>query len=248
MKALKFYNKEFEMVVRHELLLYDREITEDDVLKVLDLDCSEFTFNMDDCETISFFKNLDWLSINVNFEDLSFLRNFKYLEELSIEFYRDTFDATHLLPLSNLRTLFVSGGVISNFKFKNTYAFTKLPNLISLSLHEFGEIDLLFLKDMPCLESFACLYANKANNVETVSLVSTLKYLDLCDIKLECLSFLDGLKDELKLYLTAVVVEKEYDVEKLKRFRAVDLIESTINEKWYNWETYENPKFDNYDD
>ena len=95
MKELQFFNKEFEAVVRHELLIYDRPLTEDDALLVYDLDCSEFTFGIEDCETLCVFKNLDWLSINVGFENLSFLKEFPKLEELSMEFYRHNFDFTY---------------------------------------------------------------------------------------------------------------------------------------------------------
>ena len=37
-KELKFYNAEFEQVVSHELLVSDRPITDEDALKIFDLD------------------------------------------------------------------------------------------------------------------------------------------------------------------------------------------------------------------
>ena len=48
MKELQFFNKKFEDVVRHELLIYDRPLTEEDALVAYDLDCSEFTFDIED--------------------------------------------------------------------------------------------------------------------------------------------------------------------------------------------------------
>ena len=156
---LQFHNKEFEDVVRHELLIYDRPLTDEDALLAYDLDCSEFTFDIEDCETLCAFKNLDWLSINVGFEDLSFLKELPELEELSMEFYRHNFDFSYLVPLQNLRTLFVSGGDISDFEFHNFEELTKLPHLEDLSLHEFGTVNLAALRQMPYLKGFFCGYA-----------------------------------------------------------------------------------------
>ena len=53
MKQLEFVNKVFEKVVRHELLVYDRPITAEDALLVSDLDCSDFIFDIEDCETFT---------------------------------------------------------------------------------------------------------------------------------------------------------------------------------------------------
>ena len=111
-RELKFYHSEFEKVVRYELLVSDRPITEEDALKVFDLDCSNFTFDSRDYEALSAFKNLDWLTINTRADELDFLKSLPLLEELNLETWggNNTVDFNHFSHLAQLRELFVSGG------------------------------------------------------------------------------------------------------------------------------------------
>ena len=90
MNELRFFKKDFEDAVRRSLQVYDRPLTEKDALFLYGLDCSNFIFNFEDCDTLCMFKNLDRLDINIGFEDLSFLSKLQNLEVLGIEFYRDT--------------------------------------------------------------------------------------------------------------------------------------------------------------
>ena len=239
MKNLIFHNEEFESEVRNELLIYDRPITEEDALLVYDLDCSNFTFDIEDCETLCSFKNLDWLSINIGFEDFSFLQRLEFLEELSLEFYRKTFDVSLLAPLKNLRSLFISGGDLSNFRFVNTDAFAKLTSLKDLTLHEFGYADLSFLKEMPYLEGFYCGYAIEVSNIDSIASLGNMDSLTLIDIDIKSLAFLDTLKDDMLLDLLGINVTEDYDIERLKRFREVDVSETIINGMAVNMAKYE---------
>ena len=75
-KELKFYNAEFEQVVSHELLVSDRPITDEDALKIFDLDWFDFTFDSRDYEALYAFKNLDYLTINTRADELDFLDSF----------------------------------------------------------------------------------------------------------------------------------------------------------------------------
>lgn len=229
LKELQFCNKEFEKVVRHELLIYDRPITDEDALLAYDLDCSEFTFDIEDCETLCAFKNLDWLSINVGFEDLSFLKELPELEELSMEFYQHNFDFSYLVPLQNLRTLFVSGGDISDFEFHNFEELTKLPHLEDLSLHEFGAVNLAALRQMPYLKGFFCGYANNVYNIEAISYLVNLEGLTLIDVTIPNLNFMRTLPDNMILDLCGVNILENVDFTELHRFKEYDLSEIEIN-------------------
>ena len=229
LKELQFCNKEFEKVVRHELLIYDRPITDEDALLAYDLDCSEFTFDIEDCETLCAFKNLDWLSINVGFEDLSFLKELPKLEELSMEFYQHNFDFSYLVPLQNLRTLFVSGGDISDFEFHNFEELTKLPHLEDLSLHEFGTVNLAALRQMPYLKGFFCGYANNVYNIEAISYLVNLEGLTLIDVTIPNLNFMRTLPDNMILDLCGVNILENVDFTELHRFKEYDLSEIEIN-------------------
>ena len=229
MKELQFFNKKFEDVVRHELLIYDRPLTEEDALVAYDLDCSEFTFNIEDCDTLCAFKNLDWLSINVGFEDLSFLKELPKLEELSMEFYRHNFNCSYLTPLKNLRTLFVSGGDISDFEFHNFEELTKLPHLEDLSLHEFGTVNLTALRQMPYLKDFFCGYANKVYNTEAISYLVNLGGLTLIDVTLPNIDFLRTLPSTMVLHLCSVNILENVDFKELERFEECALDDIMIN-------------------
>ena len=103
MQELQFYNKRFETVVRNALQIFDKPITAEDAQKAEQLSCWEFTFDIEDCDTLSAFKNLTYLEINVGFEDLSFLENLTNLTHLYLDFYRSNFNTGYLLPLKKLQ-------------------------------------------------------------------------------------------------------------------------------------------------
>ena len=231
MKELYFHKDGFEDAVREELQIYDRPITDEDALLALNLDCSNFTFNSEDCDTLCVFKNLEVLSINVGFENLSFLQGLPKLEELSMEFYRHNFDCAYLVPLQNLRTLFVSGGDISDFEFHNFEELTKLPLLEDLSLHEFGTVNLAALRQMPYLKEFFCGYANDVYNIEAISYLVNLEALTLIDVTMPNLNFMRTLPDKMVLELCGVNILENVDFTELNRFQEYDLSEIEINGK-----------------
>ena len=231
MRELLFYNKRFEKAVRNELQIFDRPITEEDALKAEKLSCWEFTFDIEDCDTLSAFKNLTYLEINVGFEDLSFLDNLQNLADLSIDFYRDNFDFAYLLPLKKLEIVFISGGDMSGFKFHNFEALTKLPNLKDIGLHEFGTVDLSALKDMPHLKAFFCGWADKVYNIEAISNLVNLELLRLIDVTIPNLDFMRSLPNEMALELCGVNILADVDLEELQRFKECDLDEIETNGK-----------------
>lgn len=231
MKELQFYNKQFENAVRHELLIYDRPITEKDALLTYDLDCSDFTFDIKDCRTLCAFKNLDRLDINVGFENLSFLQELINLEELYIEFYQNNFNFSYLVPLQKLRSLTVSCGDISNFELHNFEELTKLSCLESLALYKFGTVDLAALKNMSCLTGFYCAHGNKVLNSDSIAHLVNLKALTLIDITVENLDFLNTLSSKTVLALYSVTVLSDIDIKTLQRFEECDLDKVTANGK-----------------
>lgn len=231
MNELRFYKEDFEDEVRQALQIYDRPLTEKDALHIYGLDCSNFTFIFEDCETLSMFKNLDRLDINIGFEDLSFLSKLQNLEVLSIEFYRDNFDCAYLLPLKKLEIAFISGGDISDFIFHNFEALTKLPNLKDIGLHEFGTVDLSALKDMPHLKAFFCGWADTIYNIEAISNLVNLEHLRLIDVTIPNLDFMRPLPNKMSLELCGINILANVDLEELRRFKECDLDEIEIKGK-----------------
>lgn len=219
-RELKFYHSEFEQVVRQELLVSDRPITEEDALKVFDLDCSNFTFDSRDYEALSAFKNLDWLTINTRADELDFLKALPLLEELNLETWggNNSVDFNHFSHLAQLRELFVSGGDVSSIDYKNLEGLTKLEKLESLTLHEFGTVDLRPLRSMPWLKGLYCGYANKVFDIEAIATLSNLEALTLIDVEMDNLEFLDSFPDSLVIELCGLRVKKGIDHSKLSRF------------------------------
>lgn len=230
-KELKFYNAEFEQVVRHELLVSDRPITDEDALKVFDLDCFDFTFDSRDYEALSAFKNLDYLTINTRADELDFLKELPALEELNIVIWgvENVVDFKRFSHLVHLRELEVSGGDLSSIDYKNLEGLIELKNLESLTLHEFGTVDLSPLCSMPWLKSLYCGYANEVYNIDAIATLSALKSLTLIDIEMEDLDFLDSFSDNLIVGLYGIKVKNGIDYSKLSRFADGDFdeIEST---------------------
>ena len=219
-RELKFYHSEFEQVVRHELLISDRPITEEDALKVFDLDCSNFTFDSRDYEALSAFKNLDWLTINTRADELDFLKALPLLEELNLETWggNNSVDFNHFSHLAQLRELFVSGGDVSSIDYKNLEGLTKLEKLESLTLHEFGTVDLRPLRSMPWLKGLYCGYANEVFDIGAIATLSNLEALTLIAVEMDNLEFLDSFPDSLVIELCGLRVKKGIDHSKLARF------------------------------
>ena len=219
-KELKFYHPEFEQAVRCELLISDRVITDEDALKAFDLDCSDFTFDIRDHEALSAFKNLDWLSINTRSDELGFLKELPLLEELYLETWGDnnTVDFNHFSHLTHLRDLSVSGGDISSIEYKNLDGLIALKKLESLTLHEFGSVDLRPLRSMPWLKGFYCGYANEIHDINAIGALPNLEALTLIDVEMDNLDFLDSFPDSLVVGLCKLRVKKGMDHSKLARF------------------------------
>ena len=133
--------------------------------------------------------------------------------------------------MKKLRFLYVSGGDISSIAYQNIGALSELKHLQSLSLHEFGEVDLAPLAKMPWIESFFCGYANRVIHPEAIGQISGLKELELVDFEVHDLNFLDQLDSNLSLDLCAIRSKDIYRPEQLNRFRKVDVSESTFADK-----------------
>ena len=226
-KELVFYHHEFEQIVRQELLISDRAITDEDALKVFDLDCSNFTFDSRDYDALSAFKNLDRLVINTRADELDFLKELPLLEELNLETWGgdNTVDFNCFSHLAHLRELFVSGGDVSSIDYKNLEGLTGLKNLETLTLHEFGTVDLRPLRKMPWLKGLYCGYANEVYDIDDIAELCYLEGLTLIDVEIDNLDFLDKFPDSLIIELCGLRVKQGVDYNKLSRFTESDFDE-----------------------
>ena len=226
---LIFHHREFERDVRKKLNKPEGPVTPEDVFAFTELDCSNYTFDHNDIETLKHFINLEKLFIEVRDADITFLGSFRNLKELDLTCIssKNPLDLSVLSELRDLEYLFVSGGDISNIDFINTNALTGLKKLTDLSFHEFGTVDLSFLNQMPWIEEFLCGYAYEVLNIESIGKLKKLESLTLIDIEVESLDFLDFLPSTMSLVLYSIEIQNGFDREKLKRFSEIDLDEIT---------------------
>ena len=219
-KELCFCHQEFEYVVREILSIHDRPLTDADVAAITELDCSNFSFRAEDLGVLSCFEGLRDLTININADDLSFLRKMPKLERLDIECWslKEGLDLRALSHLHRLRYLFISGGDISDMDILHTEALVGLRELESLGFHEFGTVDLQPFGQMSWLKIFLCGWANSVKHVEAIGMLQNLKELTLIYLAMKDLDFLDTLPSDMELELCSLGVEKGIPYEKLKRF------------------------------
>ena len=217
---LRFYNKNFEKEVRHELLIYDRPISKTDALLAYDLDLDGFTFSVEDCETLCAFKNIDWLRIKTDFSDFPFLQGLEKLEKVSVEYVGKEFDCACLSSLKALRYLTVFCENSPRCKIVNVEELAKLPHLEVLTLHHIETVNLQFLEKMHSLKS---LELADIQNIKNVDSIARLRDLSIIDSKLENLDFLNFLDDDTLLIIHSTCVTEAVDVSAFNRFEKYDL-------------------------
>ena len=100
-----------------------------------------------------------------------------------------------------------------------------LKKLESLTLYEFGTVDLRPLRSMPWLKGFYCGYANEVFDIEAISMLPNLEGLTLIDVEMDNLDFLDNFPHTLVIQLCGLRVKNGIDHSKLSRFTEGDFEE-----------------------
>lgn len=220
----------FEYEVRNELNIFDRPITDEDILNLTYLALVDFDFSHKDSDILSLCKNLEHLAMDTCDEKLDFLKPLTKLESFDIVSFphNNCFDFSNLEHLKNLSVLRVSGGDISDMELVNTDALLNLPNLKELHFHEFGSVDLSPLRQMEQLEFFFCGYADEVRNIDALKYLTNLNHLELIDIEVDNLNFLDNFPDDIEIELS-LNIKNDVDWEKLKRFKKLEVYDTYIN-------------------
>ena len=231
---LQFKHSEFETEVRTRLGIFDRAITEEDVLSVSHLDLYNFDFRDEDMATLSLFKNLKYLDVNMRHSTPSFWNTFPYMEELYV-CVGDDFDFSSFQNMKELSSLFVSGGDLSSVNYLNLEALLSLEKLREVNLHEFGSVDLLPLSSMPQLRKLCIHYADKILNIDIIGAMSQLEELRLTGLDVKNLDFLDLLPDHVRLEMCGIHVYDGVDPKKWWRFANRDICEISVKDKPYEY-------------
>lgn len=230
-KEIIFKHPEFEYEVRKNLGISDRPVTDKDVANIVELELHNFNFLFEDEENLSLFKNIETLDINTCSHNLDFLKPLTKLKDLYIEYGAICgFDFSKIEHLKKLENFTISGGDLSGMELINTDALLNLPNLKILYFHEFGSVDLSPLRQMEQLEFFFCGYADEVRNIDTLKYLTNLNHLELIDIEVDNLNFLDNFPDDIEIELS-LDIKNDVDLEKLKRFKKLDLYDTYMNGK-----------------
>ena len=232
---LSFCHPEFEKEVREQINIFDRAITDNDVLSVVELDLSNFNFKEEDIDTLFFFINLKSLSINLGSKDQFFWDHFRNIENLYWVCWGSKVDFRAFSNMKKLSSLCISGGAYSDIAFENLDALVFLENLQCLELHEFGHVDLSPLSKMLQLKSFALRYTHQAESIATIGMMVWLKELVLDGLYVENLDFLDTLPDTVSIEMCGIEIYgcNDVNVEKWKRFKKRDICEIAVKNEWW---------------
>lgn len=234
---LSFCHWEFEQEVRKRVNVFDRAITTEDALSVIELDLINFNFREEDIDALLHFTNLKRLGINLGKQSSFFWDHFQKMEDLYWCCWGDEIDFTSFSNMRHLRWLCVSGGDYSDIAFKKLEALIPLQNLTYLQLHEFGPVDLGPLEKMQQLTSFELRYSDNVKGIDAIGKMSWLKELVLDGLYVENLDFLDALPNNVDLEMSGIKVcgQEKIDVEKWKRFKKHDICEIEVKDKCWTY-------------
>ena len=231
MKILSFHNKRFEQAVRESLNRPSGPIFDTDAPSVKTLDCN-FSFDVEDVPVLRSFRNLASLYIETDYSNCDAIRDAFFdmtnMEVIDVCWKSGDLDFHMFQNMRQLTHFFITGGDISCMDLLHPEVLVEMKQLHTVSLHEFGSVDLAFLESMPQLRSFFCGYADHVDHPDAISSLIHLEDLTLVDIKLKDLRFLDTLPDSLELELLACEFPQMIDLKSLDRFRHVDLNEIII--------------------
>lgn len=232
-KEIRFKNRYFEAAIRKQINRNEGAVFDEDLKAVTDI-YYEWDPWGDDTELLYELSGLKVLHVETNRIPL-FLKNMPNLEVLELTFWgSQVFDFKWVNYLEKLKSLCISGGDHSSINLINETAILNLHELKDIVLHEFGSVDLEFLKDLNQLTSFYCGYANDVLNIDTIAYLQNLKELTLIDIPVNDLEFLNAFDDNLEVELCALWLPEGFNeskLEKLKRFKHCDVCELKIGKK-----------------
>ena len=207
-RSICFHGMDFERVVREKLKISDGPILFSNILDIKSLNLSECDFLSADFETLYLFKNL---------------------EELVFEKNTGVIDFNLFAPLKNLKYLIVGGSIFSDVGFKNINALKKLPLLEYLSIGDFGEINLAPIGEVEQIKEICIGWGNLVTNADSIKKLKNLTSLELYDVKIKSLDFVNELSNDVELDFAGIDIETPFNIESLKRFKQCEYEMLSIN-------------------
>lgn len=174
-------------------------------------------------------KKLD-LSDNHQIEDISFLKNLEQLQSLNLNLGEDYEEVPYFLgALKNLRVLDISSSRLENISFLKDL---KALEVLDLSLN--GIEDFYVLANLEKLQDLN-LYANynygrKGKGLETLKNLQQLKNLNLSDIQIQDITFLESLHRLEKLELHHNEITEVTPLQGLANLKILGLVINRIED------------------
>ena len=218
-EEVRFSNRRFEIEVRRALEKPDGPVYVSELASIEKLELDEED-HIEDIEYIQYCTGLKelFISLSIPHGDARFIEGLTSLETLSVDTVGDgDFDYGVFAGLRNLKSLSIGYIWFWNVTHSNFPALKNLTHLNDLLITEAEYIDIAAVCEIPELESFDLSFIGKVDNVEAVSRIPKLKYLCMCDVKIESLDFLEKLDPSVELELISIESEKKVTREELAR-------------------------------
>ncbi len=203
------------------------EIWLHDVIDKEDLNLSDYGF-IKNSQALSELINLKSLSISLYRGcDLEFIQNLRKIESLEID-GDDTIDLGPLQLLPMLSELSIEGDPFASIEVSNLNILGTLPNLKELHLVDIKHVDFLFLQDATALEKLFLEELGPLKNIKYLSFPPRLKYLDLYDLILKNVDFIQYMKAIEEIDILGNVIFDTAGLSALKKIKKVYLQENEL--------------------
>ena len=222
-----FYDRWFESQVRKRLNKPEGPIYISELAAIDEFDAAEEK-HFEDVKNLQYFTGLKKLDVGISIMhgDARYLAGLTNLKELYICLVSDgDFDYGILADLQNLEFLQVDSFWFWDVTHSNLSALRSLKRLKELDITEAKYVDVEAVCDIPELEYFMLSFIHEAKNVDAVSRIPKLKYLDMCNVSVDNLDFLNGLDPSVEIKLCQLDVKEPVNRKTIERFPKRDISE-----------------------
>lgn len=224
---IRFRDHRFEFEIRRRLNKPEGPVFASDLATIEEI---EFVHedHTDDIECLKYCTGLKklFISISIPHGDARFLEGLINLEELYIGLVGDgDFDYGVLAGLHNLTFLHVDAVWFWNVTHSNLSALRSLNRLTELDITEAKYVDVGPVCDIPELEYFMFSFIYESKNVDAISRIPKLKYLNMCDVSVDNLDFLNALDPSVEINLCQLDVKEPVSRKTIERFPKRDISE-----------------------
>ena len=217
---MTFNNREFEQKAVEAVGKPADAIQKSDLSVLKELYLMDDEDMSTDAEYLAWCTNLEELSVELKKDYHGYISNLKYLKWLELSVPGGSFDCMVLEHNKNLEHLGLFGNTYGEIYVENLYRLQSCKKLSELFLFEVRDLDIHGIGSIENLDNLTIEFSNDIiKNIDELTNISKLKYLDLCDVRVESLEFLRGLDENVFLVLIEIDSEKPIDMKSIQRFK-----------------------------